>query len=120
MSSTIQEKASLIARKLEPVDSGFGFDPAIILVIAQVVMEVIKAIQACKKPPEELPKMAQRPGVLGRWHVRRAIRAKMDDDDLRGLIGPRMVNAVLDVGMETTPDEAKAMFAEASAEGGCL
>jgi hypothetical protein len=116
--SVIEDKAQKVARKLEPVDPGFAFDPAMILVIAQVVMEVIKAIQACKKPPAELPAMAKRPGVLGRWHVRRAIQKEMKDKELRGMVGPRMVNAVLDVGSETTEEEAKAMFAEADAEGG--
>lgn len=116
--SMIQQKAQWIATAAVPDDGSIKFDPAIILVIVQAITRIIKAIQECRKqnpaPPQSVSDLAKRPGVTGRWHVRRAIRLAMDDEEMSGLIGPRLVSAVFAEGAKTTEEESAAMLAEVS------
>lgn len=116
--SVIQDKALAVRKRLEPVDEEFSFDPAAFLLIVQIISQVFAAIVACKKEPDEVQAMAKRPGVVGRWHVRRAARRALADNETYRIIGPTLVQAVLDEGAKVTTEEAKAMFAEVGGGNG--
>ena len=78
----------------------FGFDPTIILVIVEAIVNVIKA---CPHPPAPTAIRGGKSGLFQQLQLRRSLRAS-------GL-GPRDLSraeeAVWKIGAETTEDEAK-------------
>lgn len=94
----------------------FAFDPSIILVIAEALIPLIKAIQECRKQAE-VPTGAANPSPLQRLSLRLHLRNSLVGN---GDMSPRefgrnikgLMNAILDTTKNSTKDELAALFDE--------
>jgi hypothetical protein len=110
---TVESKAKAVATKLGgKLGHEAAFDPSMILVIIQIIQQVLAAIQACKKPPSAVTKMAESPAPFQRFKLRRIVRDQIDDPDFYAAHGDDITDAVLHVGSTVTADEASHLFAE--------
>ena len=111
--SMIETKAAAVRDEVVPALGPVAqFDPAMIAVIVEVVVAVIKMIRDCKKQPADVAGIAEAPGLFGRLRLRRAIRRSLGAGDEEFVAVGVIEDAVLKVGAATTAEEAAMMFAE--------
>ena len=90
---------------------GYAFDPAMILVIAEVIMELIVVLQDnCDQTPEEAESIVTNPSFLQKRIVRNSVVKTMGRREYRRSNGAAVVQAILDAGKETTLEEVKEAY----------
>lgn len=108
---TLERKAAEVGALVGPVlgEGGYKFDPSVI--IAAVLALIRMFTKDCNFSPAEARAKAQRPGLLGRFMVRRVVRekAKRAPKEAREALEA----ALLDAGEQVTDDEMQALYAEA-------
>lgn len=89
-----------------------AFDPAIIMVIAEIIMQLVEVLQEnCGKDPEEAAQRANDPGRWGKLFVRIRARREMGRRDYREH-GADVTASVLAAGKGATAEEMKAAYDE--------
>lgn len=88
--------------------SGSGIDPLTITMIITLILEAIKTIQKCRNPEDVIKSMKKRPKgnrALVTLVTRRVLGRKKFKVD-----GERVVNAILEAGLEATPEEIEELL----------
>ena len=71
-----------------------AFDPAIILVVSQIIEQVIAMLQDCKKTPSQTLQAAKAPSVWERLVVRQQCIDVMGRREFRDNGGPELVSSI--------------------------
>ncbi len=58
-------------------DLGGGLDPATVVTIIYIVIEIVKYIQACNKPVSDILPNIRKPGLIDKMRVQAQIRKKL-------------------------------------------
>lgn len=101
----LSEVRSRVEKNLSTPENAVTFDPTTWLALLSAVLEVV---QECMKKKTERAKIAdslRRPMVGQQLIVRRKIIKELGRSQFKK-IGPEIVQALVDVGQETTPEEA--------------
>lgn len=99
--TTLEQKATEINGELN--GAGYGFDPTVIITVITTILSLFKN---CNLTPQQAERRAQRPGLLDRLAVRRAVRQHArDDDEIDGLTA-----ALLDAGENCTVSDFTKLF----------
>lgn len=104
--------AAEMTKKTDKLDLA-QINPLLVEIIAQVLVEVLKAVMDCYKEPKKALATVQRPGVLQRFRLRRAIKRHIDDDEAYGYMGNDMLKAFTKVAETVTEEDLKKLYAEA-------
>jgi len=104
------EKAAQKASERMDAPDAVKFDPATLLVIIQVILELAKLMQACKPTAKQAKQAMNDPGILGRLALRNAV-----SKHARGGFAYRnqVREAILSVASEATEEDARAIMAKA-------
>ena len=101
----LQELSTRTAKELGKIqnDDKIEFDPATILLLIELIMGIIQAIQKCRNP-QPIPTLAANPGIVGRYRLRRILKNKLGvalfyED------GSDMEKALLETGKNLTEQE---------------
>jgi hypothetical protein len=89
-----------------------ALDPSMIPVFANIIMEIIKMIQNCKKDADDAQKIISNPGFLQKALARRAVKNELDDRKAFRSHGKEMVSALLKTGAESTYDDIVELYDE--------
>jgi hypothetical protein len=88
-----------------------GFDPASIIVIIEVITQVIKMMQDCKKQPQDAANMMNKPTAmqvaLVKLYTARAMGYKAYRD-----LGPEIVDSLLHAGKSATSTLVETAYSE--------
>lgn len=95
----------------ESGDEGYSFDPATLILIASILIELFKIWQTCRKSKEEQLKVAKNPSMMERLIVRNVVRKSMGGEF--GRSGRAMTKAILKNGSEATVELIEALNQEA-------
>ena len=104
---SIQDRA---ASDLASKNENFGFDPAIIMVIFDVIMELIQSLQDCRKPQDAVA-IAKSPTLLQKRLVALKVRRTMGRRAYR-VDGQDVVDSILAAGQGVTVEEMEAAYNE--------
>ena len=117
MTSATNNVANRILGEMRKNDPSCSFDPATILIILQILQEILPVLlELCAKSPEEVPDVcreAARGGMSYRI-ARRQVRRAVGWRDYYAAGGDKLLNAVLAVGMASSPEEVAQVYAEVS------
>jgi hypothetical protein len=108
--STVQSVATKICSKYYGTNS--AFDPAIIFVIAEVVVQLIQAFQECQKQPTDPPATLKSHPVMARMFVRSRLRDYMSIREFRKYRGEDLVDATIETGHEMSSQDWNAVYSE--------
>lgn len=86
-------------------------DPALILLIAGILVEIIGLYQDCNKNEEEATKSANNPGLFHRLLLRRMIKSTIGSAEFRRS-GDALVSAFLNVGENVSVETMTALYTE--------
>jgi len=92
-------------------DGNFGFDPASITVIIEVIVQVMKMLQDCKKSPKESSDILQRPTVLQKFLLRSRVKRTMGRQSY-AKDGSTVEKALFTTGKTITADQVAEVFAD--------
>lgn len=98
---SIKDKA---VREFSSKNRNAAFDPAIIMVIADIIVQLVSAFQSCKKDNVEAVNIARNPTWLQRRMLRRKVRRELGARGWREH-GHDIVESLLEAGKDVTPDE---------------
>jgi hypothetical protein len=113
----MSEKLNSVAAKVASKYAGLSgnaeaaLDPATIGMYAQLILQVIEMFKACKSTPKAAADTAKSPGLFARMRLRSVVKDNMSRDEWRSH-GPHVVQALLDSGLETTPDEIASLYSD--------
>lgn len=103
----ITEKARLLGAAVAVRRGVPHFDPTIIILVFQALIEILRMWQDCRKNPEEALDTAKNPGILSKWVAGRIMRrhlGKHYNDDFREELNT--------LGKSITLAEMKRMYVE--------
>ncbi len=92
-------------------DREAAFDPSIILVIMEIIMQLMGNFQNCGKSPGEAVKMMKNPRRIDLLAARLAIRRQVGGKEFRKN-GEALLDAVFAQGKETTVEQVQAIYNE--------
>lgn len=75
-------KLQKIAEDIAYADKNIVINPALIPVIIEVLISLIKLYQSCNKEPKDMSKDSGNLNFIQRWRLRRLIRNKTQDEVL--------------------------------------
>tara|TARA_Y100000310_G_scaffold295402_1_gene326684 strand:- start:198 stop:539 length:342 start_codon:yes stop_codon:yes gene_type:complete len=78
-------------------------DPALVLTVSQIVLEVLKLINSCHHTPQSIEKMCSRPSLGQRVTLIKAIREHSGDDDK--IVTNKLSAAIIDRAGSLLPEE---------------
>ena len=109
----IQETAQKLAVKFNTLngDSQAVLDPATILTFAQIILDLFTKIKECKQNKSQATQTIKSPGLFHRLQLRMHLRNILGRDFKNS--GENMVQSVLEVGKQLTPDDVSALYDEA-------
>ncbi len=110
--SLLEEKANLIAANARGENPTVAVDPATIMAIISVIVQVVKLYRECQKTPSEAKTAMESPNWINRWRLRRIARqslARSHSDESVSSI----VNGVLKQGKDVTVEEVSQLYNEA-------
>jgi hypothetical protein len=112
----LDEKAKEVVDELV-LPKTVALDPATILLILQVIAGIIQMLYYCNQTSEKAAAFAQRPGLWGRYRLRRYLQRKLwDNKDLYKNL--RSIESTLEqMGKEATPTELEELHIEVLAMG---
>lgn len=88
-----------------------AFDPAIIIVIAEIVTELVEVIQECVENREQALKVFQSPSLLQRFVLKRKVRQHLGWFGARKY-GSDLQQALLETGKEVTREDLNELVVE--------
>jgi hypothetical protein len=121
--SVIEAKANNAASELaqtQGIDNSVALDPATILALLEIIMQVMKMLQNCRKTPENALLVLRNPSIMERWALKRIVKRVVDDEDVHKLYGRQFLNSIVSVGHSCSLDEVTNMYKEVSHNGGLL
>lgn len=95
-------------KKQEGVEK--AFDPATIMLFADLIAQLIAMVKGCKKDPAEGLQMVKDPSMLQRVVARRTVRKNLDDADRQH--GKAMTEALLNTGKTLSKDDVAQLYHE--------
>lgn len=104
-SKKVIEKYSVLTGK-----ENAALDPAIILVVMQIVQEVIALLQNCRKTPADAIKSAKNPSLWERLVVRNTAIDTLGRREFRDNGGSELVSSILSAGASLEVKEAEQLF----------
>lgn len=112
--TAVEQAAQKIANTMvgNKVDKQVAFDPAVILVIIQIIQDILTVYQDCNVTPPAALAQWKEFGLITRWRLRRIIKKNVDDSEVYETIGLQIFNAMKSYSSTATEDDAKALFAE--------
>lgn len=112
--SILEDKANAMAGALvnRRVKEAVALDPAMILMLMELIMGLLKMFQDCRKTPAEVVQSTKRLGIIERWQLRRAIRQSIADDEMHGYVGRQLADAAAEVAQSLTAAEVEELYAE--------
>jgi len=106
----IKDFAQKVAAELP--NENYQFDPTIIVLIMEAIMQVIQTLMDnCNQTPEELIKTAKNPGFLQKTVLRLRTRRAMGARTFREC-GDDVVNGMVKVTAQADPTEIQAIYDE--------
>lgn len=102
----VRDKVSDNLVKKQKVNAEVGFDPAIILVIVQVLTTLLKDCPLFKnKKASQIKETAKKVGPWERFALKVHVRNAIDDNRVFKLYGPQIISAIAEAGPEATEFE---------------
>lgn len=86
-------------------------DPTTIFTFAQIIMDVIQQLQACKQSKSQAYQNIKSPGLFHRIQLRRHLKDVMGNKEFRNN-GENMVQSILEVGKTLTQEDVSALYDE--------
>ena len=113
--SIIEEKANSVAAALEQknVEHRVAFDPLMILTIVEVIVFLVKLYKKGNKTAQEAHQSMQSLGLVERWHLRRAIRIHLNDQEMHDHIGDKLFDGLAETAAGATEDDVSKAFEQA-------
>lgn len=109
MDSYIKEVATDVAKIYYSNQGGahahVGIDPALVLLTAEIILEVIKLVRTCNETPEDSQKMCNKPSLFQRMLLKRAVKEHLDIQDK--IVVKRLTDAIIDRGASVTVEDIK-------------
>lgn len=106
LNEVAQEIAQLVA------GPNAAFDPAIILVIAELLIPLIEALQECFASTNEAVQAVNNPTLVQRLAVRMKVIGQMGRLEFRRNRGSEIVQAILDRGSDLSVNELEELYQE--------
>ena len=107
MDSYIKEIATDVAKiyysKQGDVHAHVGIDPALVLLTAEIILEVIKLVRSCNETPEDSQKMCSNPSAFQKMLLKKAVKEHLDIQDK--IVVKRLTDAIIDRGASVTVEE---------------
>ena len=100
----LEDKATQIAFEMHGENPTVFIDPATILAIIGVIIQIIKAYKDCRKTPAEAKYHMDNIGWWNRWKLRRIIRAANGTDEV--------YSGILNHIRKTTIDDVSLLYHE--------
>tara|TARA_R110000824_G_scaffold9415_3_gene42088 strand:+ start:4513 stop:4854 length:342 start_codon:yes stop_codon:yes gene_type:complete len=75
-------------------DAIVSIDPALVVIVGQIVLEVLRLINSCKETPQSFKGMCSKPTLLQRAIIRRAVKEHLNIDDKS--VTKRLSAAIID------------------------
>jgi hypothetical protein len=94
-------------------EENLNLDPAVLLLIVEIAVQIINLYQDCGKDDAEAAGMANKPSVFQRALLRRIVRNNLGNAEYRRY-GDDLVNAFISQGRNIDPESMGAMFEEAN------
>jgi len=88
------------------------FDPAIIMVFAEIIMQLIEALQDCRQDVSDATKIVQKPTRLQKWVVRSKVKRELGRREYRNNSGAEIVQAILDAGTTLSETDVEELYQE--------
>ena len=118
MTSATTSVANRVFGEMKKNDPTCSFDPAIIMVIVEALQILLPMlIELCDKTTNEVPSVCGETlshGGFAYRVARRQLRRKLGWRDYYAAGGDKLLNAVLAVGMASSPEEVAQVYAEVS------
>jgi len=108
---TIQEAAAQTSAIAYADDQKKQFDPLTILMLISVITSIITAIKKCKEE-KDVPKAAQKRGIIDRTIVHRIVKKTLAGDKRWKEEGKQIINAVFEAGAKSTVDDITSLYNE--------
>jgi len=102
--SILNKASDLIAKDFAKSNPNAAFDPSIIFVIADILVQLIDAFKACKAAPSEAAAIAKNPGLFQRVILRRKILDVVGRQTFREH-GDNLIKSFLTVGRTATGED---------------
>lgn len=92
-------------------DRQAAFDPAFIMVIAEIIVQLVEALQSCQEDPVAGVEMVNNPSVFAKLVARRSAIKELGRRQFR-LHGENVMNSLLDTGQGMTAADMQALYNE--------
>jgi hypothetical protein len=109
----IQEKAAALQGAMHT--KGYAIDPATLLLIVQLVMQVFKMLQECKKTPEEAVKVLHRPTLGQLLRLRRLVHNTLRERGVLYAAREDLLHAMEEMGKTMQAHEVQSCYADSAA-----
>lgn len=114
MKKNVEEVAKRVVAniKFEQDDREMALDPAWIGTAIDLIIELVKAFQKCKKTPEEAKEIIGNPTRLQRVRLSRITEKHLKDGFLVRRFGKKVEDAVQKTAKDLTADDIQQMYEE--------
>ena len=89
-------------------DAIVSIDPALVLIVGQIVLEVLKLVNSCRETPQSFKAMCSSPSLFQRVLLRRAFKEHLDISDK--LVTRQLSAAIIDRAGSLTVEELEALM----------
>ena len=104
MDKNVAALSEKIAREYYLRDTGIAaIDPAMVLVISQIILEVLRLINACQKTRAETLSMCNKTNALQAGLLKRIVKKRLPEDQKD--MTPRLVDAIISTGGHMSEEE---------------
>jgi hypothetical protein len=111
--SILEEKANRIVADVKGEMPTVIFDPAIIIAVISIIVQLVKMYQSCKKTPEEAKVSMASPNWFQRWRLHWMTRAALARHNSNEAVSA-VKESVLKQGRNLTVEEVSQLYAEAA------
>lgn len=110
MNDNIKSLASEIAKVYysRREDAHVSIDPALVLIVAEIVLEVIRLVNSCRETPQSFQEMCASPTLFQRTLLKRAVKQHLDTNDKR--LTRDLTHAIIERAGSLTVEEIEPMF----------
>ena len=105
MNSQIERLSTEVAKKYYAKRGGaiISIDPALAIIVGQIVLEVLKLVNSCRETPQSFQTMCSSPSLFQRALLRRAVKEHLDTDDKS--VTKQLAAAIIDRAGSLTVEE---------------